>query len=137
MKMLRVADMRRICAGLCMFCLMAMSGIGNWTVYADGELIYPESLNKERYVFYASGKELENISTDGCVVTLNFVIAGDAAYGEHSITVDVVQVINVAGEEVHMAAENGKVTIRELVPPTVEETARCCMCDGCCIYKTV
>ncbi len=170
MKILSAAGVHRICAVLCIFCMMFVLGTGNHAAYAQdtakitassemdergetvaisldlsgnpgiwglkfkvgydhkaltldsvktgevfaaGEVTQPESLDKEMYVFYASGDKLENISTDGTVVTMNFVIGKDASAGEYPLTVDVVQAINMAGEEVSIGATNGKITVQE------------------------
>lgn len=100
---------------------LTLDSVRNGEIFADEEVVMPESLTKDKYVFYASAAAMENISANGCVVTLNFKIAGEAVYGEYPITVEIVQAINVAGEEVSLAAGNGKVTVKEPEPPTTEE----------------
>ncbi len=43
--------------------------VGN--IFSKSEVSIPENLNKEKFVFYAEGKELENNSKNGTLITIN------------------------------------------------------------------
>lgn len=93
--------------------VLTLESVKAGNVFAEGEITLPESLNKEQFVFYASADKLENISVDGTVAVLSFSISDDAVCGDYPVTVDMIQVIDVDGNDVDIVAANGRVTVAD------------------------
>lgn len=91
---------------------LKLTSVTNGTVFSEGDVIPPENLQKEQYVFLASSGKLENISANGVVVTLNFIVTDEAAMQTYPITAEITQVIDVDGNDVSMAVENGNITVK-------------------------
>lgn len=89
-------------------------------VFAKSEVTLPESLDKEQFVFYASGDELKNNSKNGTLIVLEFQINNAAAASDYSITLELTQAINVDGDDVAVNMTNGKVTVVDCLHSTKE-----------------
>lgn len=81
------------------------------TVFAKTDITEPENLEKESYVFLGCAGAIEDIKTDGSVITLTFQVAKDAEVKDYPVSVTVSQAVNAAGNEVDIAAQNGKITV--------------------------
>lgn len=81
------------------------------TVFAKTDITEPENLEKESYVFLGCAGAIEDIKTDGTVITLTFQVAKDAEVKDYPVSVTVSQAVNAAGNEVDIAAQNGKITV--------------------------
>lgn len=90
---------------------MTLKSVKAGDVFAESEVITPVSLDREKYVFFASGDKLENILSNGTLVTLNFAINSDAAAGDHPVTVEVTQAINVNGDDVSVNTSDGIIKV--------------------------
>lgn len=101
---------------------LKLTSVTNGTVFSEGEVVLPESLDKEQYVFLATAEKLENISADGEMVTLKFEVAEEAAFADYPVSVEITQAINVDGKEVSIAAKNGSVKVQaEANPPQLND----------------
>lgn len=81
------------------------------TVFTKTDITEPENLEKESYVFLGCAGAIEDIKTDGTVITLTFQVAKDAEVKDYPVSVTVSQAVNAAGNEVDIAAQNGKITV--------------------------
>lgn len=102
---------------------LKLTSVANGTIFSEEDVVLPDSLDKEKYVFLASAGQLENIRDDGQIVTLNFEVAEDAAIQDYPVTLEITQAINVDGEEIGIEAINGSVMVRtaEVVEPVEPE----------------
>lgn len=87
------------------------------TVFSQDEVVPPESLDKERYVFVATADRMEDVQTDGGLVTLKFQVAEDADFADYPVSVEAVQAITVDGKEVGVTAEDGSVRVQAVHGP--------------------
>lgn len=90
---------------------MTLNTVTVGEVFAEDEVTMPESMNKDYFLFYASENEIANNSANGKLVSLSFMVNSGAALGDYSVTVDIVQVIDVNGADVSVNAVDGKVTV--------------------------
>lgn len=81
------------------------------TVFAKTDITEPENLEKESYVFLGCAGAIEDIKTDGTVITLTFQVAKDAEVKDYQVSVTVSQAVNAAGNEIDIAAQNGKIMV--------------------------
>lgn len=95
---------------------LKLTSVTNGTIFSDGDVTLPETLDKEQFVYLASANKLENTSANGTMVTLNFTVADSAQMQAYPITLEVIQAINVDGDEIAMAVENGSVTVKAIEP---------------------
>lgn len=91
---------------------LKLTSVTNGTVFSGEEVVPPESLDKEQYVFVATADKLENVQADGEVVTLKFEVAEGAALTAHPVSVEITQAITVDGKEVSIAAKGGSVKVQ-------------------------
>lgn len=90
---------------------LTLKGMQVGNVFSAGEVIKPDSFDKEKFVFYASADALENITTNGTLVTLEFQVKDTAAAADYDITLELSQAINIDGEDVAVTLSNGKITV--------------------------
>lgn len=91
---------------------LRLTSVTNGTVFSEGDVVSPENLDKEQYVFLATSGELEDISANGVVVTLNFQVTDEAAIQTYPIAAEITQAINVDGDDVNIAVEKGNITVK-------------------------
>ena len=94
---------------------LTLKGMQVGNVFSAGEVIKPDSFDKDKFVFYASADSLENITTNGTLVTLEFQVKDSAAAGAYDITLELSQAINVDGNDVAMNMSNGKITVEDCI----------------------
>ena len=80
-------------------------------LFASSEVTLPESLDKDYFVFYATRDALENISANGSLVILEFKINDNAVSKDYTVSVELIQCINVDSEDVAFVMTNGTVTV--------------------------
>lgn len=90
---------------------MTLDAVDTGSLFSEDELTFSESLSKNPYVIVASRGKLENLTGDGSLVTLKFSVKAGAEQKEYPVTVEIVQAVNVAGENVSIDAANGSVTV--------------------------
>lgn len=91
---------------------LKLTSVTNGIVFPGEEVIPPESLDKEQYVFLGTGGNLEDIQTNGEMVTLKFEVAKEAAFADYPIDVEIIQAINADGKEISIAAEDGRISVQ-------------------------
>lgn len=84
----------------------------NGDVFEEKDIALPGSLDREQFVFAAASNKLENITADGKVITLSFLVEENTAEGSYPITLELTQAINVAGEDVKITVAEGSITVR-------------------------
>lgn len=92
---------------------MTLDAVDAGSLFSEDELTCSESLSKNPYVIVASRGKLEDLTGDGSIVTLKFSVKAGAEKKEYPVTVEIVQAMNVAGENVSIDAANGSVTVVE------------------------
>ena len=85
--------------------------VGN--VFTQSEITMPESLNQEKYIFYATSNDIKNNTKNGNLVVLEFQVSADATAADYDIRLELVQCINVDGDDVSIKMKNGKITMAE------------------------
>ena len=90
---------------------MTLDAVDTGSLFSEDELTFSESLSKNPYVIVASRGKLEDLTGDGSLVTLKFFVKDGAEQKEYPVTVEIVQAVNVAGENVSIDAANGSVTV--------------------------
>ena len=90
---------------------MKLKTVNVGDVFKQSELTLPESYDKEKFVFYATGNELKNITKNGTLVTLEFQISDTATASDYAISLELTQCINIDGNDVNVKMTNGKVTV--------------------------
>lgn len=101
---------------------LTLQSVTNGSIFEENDVTVPYSLAREQYVFVAASNRLEDITANGSLVTLNFLVEKDAAAGVYPITVEVTQAINCASEDVDIDVESGSVTVNVVDEPTVSPT---------------
>ena len=109
--------------------VMTLKAVNVGDVFAEGEVTLPESLDKEQFVFYASGNKIENISTNGTLAVLEFQIKDTATAADYAVSLELTQAINVDGDDVNITMTSGKVTVVDCMHSekvwNVTESAKC------------
>ena len=90
---------------------LTLQSVANGSVFEESDIVLPGSLDREQFVFVAARDELENITADGNIITLSFLVREDAAEGTYPITLELTQAINAAGEDIKMTVIDGSITI--------------------------
>lgn len=85
----------------------------NGAVFSDSEITQPESLDRESFLFLGCSDELENITGNGNVVTLMFKVSDNAPFKEYPVTLEILQAIDLSGQDVGISAQKGIVTVEE------------------------
>ncbi len=109
--------------------VMTLKEVTVGSVFAKDEVTLPESLDREQFVFYASGNKIADISSDGRLVSLEFEINSEAVSGKYPVTVSIIQVINVDGEDVDVNVTDGSIAVMDCLHKStdwkVTEAATC------------
>ena len=90
---------------------MSLKSVDVGNVFTKGEITSPESLDQEKYLFYATANEIKNISSNGTLVVLEFQIKDTAASKDYTVSLELTQCINVDGDDVTVKMVNGKITV--------------------------
>lgn len=90
---------------------LILSSVKNGEIFSDSDVTMPDTLDKREFVYFASSNELDNITGNGVIVTLNFKVADYASEGKYPIKLTLTQAINVDGENIDMDIRDGEVTI--------------------------
>lgn len=91
---------------------LTLQSVENGSVFEEGDIVLPGSLDREQFVFAAASDKLEDIAADGNIITLSFLVAEDAAEGAYPITLELTQAINVASEDVMITVTDGSITVQ-------------------------
>lgn len=91
--------------------VMTLQSVEVGDVFTTDEVILPESLDNDYFLFYATEDKLENISTNGTLVVLEFQVSENATVADYAISVELTQCINVDGNDVNITMTGGKVTV--------------------------
>lgn len=91
--------------------VMTLKAVEAGEVFKADEIVLPESLDNDFFIFYASGNELANITTNGTLAVLEFQINDAAAAADYAVTLELIQCINVDGDDVNITMKDGKVTV--------------------------
>lgn len=97
---------------------LTLQSVTNGSIFEENDVTVPNSLAREQYVFVAASNKLEDITANGSLVTLNFLVEKDAAAGTYPITAEVTQAINCASEDVDIDVVNGSITVNVVDEPT-------------------
>lgn len=89
-----------------------LQSVANGTVFEDGEVVMSGDLSKEQFVYVAASGKLENVTSDGVVLTLNFLAADGAESQSCPVSLEVTQAINTASEDIMVTAVNGNLTVK-------------------------
>ena len=92
---------------------LKLNSVTGGGVFDGSELTLSNSLDKDPYVVLATANALKNKTGDGTIVTMNFTAKSDTSAGKYSVSVEVVQVINVAGKIIGASGGSGTVTVLE------------------------
>ena len=91
--------------------ILKLESVENGDVFQKDDVLLPDSLDKEEFVYLAYLNGLQNITTDGTIVTLNFSVSDSADFKPYVITLSVEQAINVDGEDVDLKSQEGAVSV--------------------------
>lgn len=91
--------------------VMTLKTVTVGDVFGQGEVTLPETLDKEQFVFYASGNTIANKTADGTLAVLEFQVSDTAALADYAITLEMTQAIDVDGNDVTIQMTNGKVSV--------------------------
>jgi len=92
---------------------MTLKSVETGEVFAEEEITLPETLDKEKFVFYGSSEDLDNVTGNGTLVTLNFSIDSDAEVKDYPVTVELVQAIDEDGNDVDVNTTGSKITVKD------------------------
>lgn len=90
---------------------LTLQTVTNGSVFEESDIALPGSLDREQFVFAAARDELEDITADGNIITLSFLVGENAAEGSYPITLELTQAINVASEDIKMTVTDGSITV--------------------------
>lgn len=91
---------------------LTLQTVENGNIFEANDIVLPDSLDREQFVFVAASNKLEDIAADGNMITLNFLVEENAAAGSYPITLELTQAINVAGEDVKINVIEGSITVK-------------------------
>lgn len=91
--------------------ILNLESVENGNVFKKEDVLLPDSLDKEEFVYLAYLNSLQNNKTDGTIVTLNFTVSDNAEFKPYVITLSVEQAINVDGKDVDMKLQEGAVSV--------------------------
>ena len=100
--------------------VMKLKNVNVGDVFTQGEITSPESYDKETYIFYATGSQLSNITTNGTLVVLEFQLSDTAKAEDYTISLEFIQCINIDGKDVKVKMTDGKVTIADCLHSQTE-----------------
>lgn len=81
------------------------------TVFSQGEITAPPSLDQKEYIFMADRSDFTNTTANGELVTLTFDVKSDANIKEYPITLKLEDAITADATTVDVAAVNGSVSV--------------------------
>lgn len=95
---------------------LTLQSVANGNVFEASDVVLPDRLDREQFVFVAASNKLEDITENGVITTLSFLVNDGAAAGAYPITLDLIQTINDAGEDagkdVSITATAGSITVK-------------------------
>ena len=91
--------------------VMKLTNVNVGDVFTQGEIVSPESYDKETYVFYATRSQFSNTTTNGTLVVLEFQISDTAKAGDYAVSLEFTECINIDGKDVKVNMSDGKVTV--------------------------
>lgn len=92
---------------------MTLKSVEVGEVFSETEVTLPETLDKEKFVFYGSSEDLDNVTGNGTLITLNFAIDSDAAVKDYPVTVELTQAIDEDGEDVDIDTTDSKIVVTD------------------------
>ena len=100
-------------------------------VFAKSEVTLPETLDQEKFVFYGTGNDIANNTKNGTLLVLEFQVNANASIADYDITVELVQCINVDGDDVTIEMKNGKVSVVDCIHSQKEwKVTKNATCEG-------
>ena len=81
------------------------------TVFSQGEITAPPSLDQKEYIFMADRSDFTNTTANGELVTLTFDVKSDAKIKEYPITLKLEDAITADATTVDVAAVKGSVSV--------------------------
>ena len=68
--------------------VMTLKSVTVGDVFTEGEVTLPDSLDKEQFVFYASGNKIENIAKNGTLAVLEFQVSANATTSDYAVSLE-------------------------------------------------
>lgn len=90
---------------------LTLKNVNVGDVFKQSELTLPESYDKEKFIFYATGNQISDITANGTLVTLEFQVSDSAKASDYAISLELVQCINTDGKDVKVKMTDGMVTV--------------------------
>ena len=90
---------------------MTLKSVEVGDVFAEDEVLMPDSLDSDYFMFYATGNEIANISANGTLMVLEFQVSDTAAEADYAVTLELIQCINADGNDVNLTMTDAKVTV--------------------------
>lgn len=90
---------------------LTLSSVDNGNVFSNSDVTIPDTLDKKEFVYFASSNKLNDITTNGTVVKLNFKVVDYTPEGTYPIKVTLTQTINSKGKNVDIDVQGGEVTV--------------------------
>lgn len=87
---------------------LTLKSVEKGDVFEKSEVVLPDSLDREEFVFVAASSRLEDITADGNLATLNFLVKDGASVKPYPVTLELIQAINAEGEDVDITATIGE-----------------------------
>ena len=87
---------------------LTLKSVEKGDVFAESDVVLPDSLDREEFVFVAASNRLEDITADGNLATLNFLVKDGASVKSYPITLELIQAINAEGEDADITATVGE-----------------------------
>lgn len=81
--------------------------VGN--VFAEDEVSLSENAEREEILFVGTRNQIENYTGNGVLLSLNFSVDSKVSFRDYPVAVDVIQAIDVDGEDVKLDVICGKV----------------------------
>lgn len=91
--------------------ILKLESVENGDIFKKEDVVLPDSLDKEEFVYLAYLNNLQNSTADGTIVTLNFAVSERAEFKPYVITLNVEQAINVEGEDIGLKSQEGAVSV--------------------------
>lgn len=90
---------------------LSLQSVTEGNIFEESDVVLPGNLSREQFVFVAASNNLEDITADGTMATLHFLVKDGAEAGDYPIDIEMTQAINLAGEDVKIGVEGGGVTV--------------------------
>lgn len=91
--------------------ILTLKTVRNGTIFTDAEVTMSSDFNAKEFVYLACGDNLNNKIKDGVLVSLEFKVSNNAAYGSYPVSVTVSQIINKDSDDIDYQTTKGKVDI--------------------------